>query len=145
MMPTVNPATPRQTLRVMLAQELLLHGDQGADILTPLKRVRDQYTLRAQALSEKMPGSGASDPDDVAKRAAMLNSADFYRKAADAVQSIIGVIRCQDLAEPPAPVDQTESLLCELNGCEKCAELYNVRNTHGSTHADSCSCKDFSR
>ena len=110
-MATVNSATSRQTLRVV-TQEELLHDDDG-DILLPLKRVRDQYTKRVSELDDKMPGIGASDPDDVAKRSSMLKNAAFYRKAADAVQFAIGVIRCQDLAEPPAPVDQTETILSD--------------------------------
>ncbi len=92
-MATVNPATPRQTLRAV-EKEALLHEDAG-DILFPLKRVRDLYTKRATELDDKMPGIGASDPDDIAKRSSMLKNAAFYRKAADAVQFIIGVIRCQ--------------------------------------------------
>jgi hypothetical protein len=106
-----DKAIPRQTLRIV-KQEALLHDDDG-DILLPLKRVRDLYTKRATDLDDKMPGSGASDPDDITKRASMLKNAAFYRKAADAVQFIIGASHCQDLAEPPAPVDQMETILSD--------------------------------
>jgi hypothetical protein len=110
-MATVNPATPRQTLRVVI-QEALLHDDDG-DILLPLKRVRDQYTKRAEALDEKMPGTGASDPDDVAKRSSMLKNAAFYRKAADAVQTVIG-------DQPESLLSDDACLACKIAGKENC-------------------------
>jgi len=106
-----DKAAPRQTLRAV-EKEALLHEDDG-DILLPLKRVRNLYTKRAAELDDNMPGIGASDPDDIAKRASMLKNADFYRKAADAVQTVIGVVHCQDLVEPPAPADQTETILSD--------------------------------
>jgi len=108
-----DKAIARQTLRVV-KQEALLHDDDG-DILLPLKRVRDLYMKRAAELDEKMPGIGASDPDDVAKRASVLKNADFYHNAANAVQFAIGVMRCQDFTEASAPIDQTELIASDIS------------------------------
>jgi hypothetical protein len=112
-MATVNPATPRQTLRVV-TQEALLHDNDG-DILLPLKRVRDQYTKHAEALDAKMPGSGASDASDKIKRVKMLEAAVAYRKCAYAVQLVIGgLYNIADFPEPSAPIDQTETIVEHL-------------------------------
>jgi hypothetical protein len=105
------------------AKEAAVLEDDG-DILMPLKRVRDQYIRRAVEIEEKAPGKGASDEEDKAKRARMLEVAAGYRVAADAVQLCIGVIRCQDLVEAPAPVDQTETVLCDRPDAVTRAAVY---------------------
>ena len=108
-----NHAAPKQTLRAV-EKEALLHDEEG-DILLPLKRVRDQYTEHAEALDEKMPGPGASDPKDKIRREDMLEAAAEYRKCAAAVQFIIGgLYNLVDFPEPSALVDQTELILSDV-------------------------------
>jgi hypothetical protein len=110
-----KPAGQKQTLCVVAQEKYMLEDD--GDILAPLKKIRNQYVKRANELDEKMPGLGASDVADIAKRAAMLKVAAWYRKAADAVQFTIGVMRCEDFVEAPAPIDQTEIILSDVERC----------------------------
>ena len=112
-----KPAGQKQTLRVIEQEKALLEDD--GDILAPLKKVRDKYTNRAAELDEKMPGSGASDAADIAKRSAMLKTAAFYRRMADCVQRIIGVVDVSTLVEATAPIDQTELILSDVAAQEE--------------------------
>ena len=79
--------------------------DSG-DVLLPLKRIRDQYTKRAEELDSKAFGDN---------RVKILAQAAEYRRCAAAVQRGIGVVCCAVLVEPPAVIDQTEEILSEVS------------------------------
>jgi len=105
-----------------VAQETAVIEDDG-DILLPLKRLRDQYTRKAEEIDDKMPGKGASDEKDKAKRQSMLRLAAFYRSVADSLQRLIGVASVTDFIEAPAPVDQTEEILSDDGPGTQAAKL----------------------
>jgi|SRR5208282_3040076 len=94
-----------------VAQETALIED--GDILLPLKRLRDQYTRKAEKIEERMPGKGASDDADKAKRKDMLLAAGRYHYAAWTVQKLIGTVATTDFIEIPAPVDKMEEILSD--------------------------------
>jgi hypothetical protein len=56
--------------------------DEG-DILTPLRRVYDRYIQKSQELYEKAV-------ENADKRAAICAAADYYRRAAEDIQSLLG-------------------------------------------------------
>ena len=64
------------------ARQAALVTDEG-DILTPLRRTYDRYIQKSQELYEKAVESA----DD---RKLICETADFYRKAAEAIQGLLG-------------------------------------------------------
>ena len=108
-----KPAGQKQTLRVVAQEKALLEDD--GDILAHLKKVRDKYTHRAEELDGKAYGDN---------KEAIQRLAAYYRKMADAVQRVTGIVDVSTLVEPPAPVDQTETILSDRPDAVTLADAY---------------------
>jgi len=90
-------------LRATEERESLYDGE--GDILLPLKRVRDQYTKRAQELDEKAYGENLTKIQEATNN---------YRVMADQVQRLIGILDARDFVEAPALIDQTELIASDI-------------------------------
>ncbi len=93
-----------------IAPTAVITEEDNGDILQPLKRVRAKYLAKAAELTEKAPGSGASDEHDKLKRRVMLSAAASYTRMAACVERLTGLL---DVNESAA-VDQTEVILSDV-------------------------------
>jgi hypothetical protein len=92
-----------------IAPTAVITEEDNGDILQPLKRVCAKYLAKAAELTEKAPGSGASDEHDKLKRRVMLSAAASYTRMAACVERLTGLL---DVNESAA-VDQTEVILSD--------------------------------